>query len=302
MNPRHLHFAASASVLTIAMLPWQSALALHSLSAGVQYQVANRYGSTPGGSDSARATDGTISLQVSGSGQQASVSVGYGIFKGSADASVYAPGPNTPQIEMAFNLSSVATGRSDDTWVISGGTGKGYLQFTWTIDGSTSSFSSSATASPGSLYDDAYLTLVAQVDARTGFSSYPVSTRSESGAIHGGSSTYETDKLPFYFDQPLDIFFIGQVWATLGSYGQFPGPRFYSGEAHADFSHTAILSGIQAYDAGGNLLSNVTISAESGTPYAVTSVPEPGSAALLGVGLLTLIGYAWGRGVALRAS
>jgi hypothetical protein len=53
-------------------------------------------------------------------------------------------------------------------------------------------------------------------------------------------------------------------------------------DAEADFSHTMILSGVNARDGSGNPLSNFSVIGDSGTNYLdVQSVPEPASIVLL---------------------
>jgi hypothetical protein len=75
--------------------------------------------------------------------QQAYASQGYGVFKGSADASIRS-GDVLITRPFTFNIASSATGSSVDNWVIGGGTGLGHLQFTRSVDGTSSSFSSGA--------------------------------------------------------------------------------------------------------------------------------------------------------------
>jgi hypothetical protein len=69
---------------------------------------------------------------------------------------------------------------------------------------------------------------------------------------------------------------------TLTSTGQF---------AMADFSHTGKITGITVWDANRQLLSDAILTTASGTVYGSSTVPEPASFAMLGIGVAALAIY-----------
>lgn len=75
------------------------------------------------------------------------------------------------------------------------------------------------------------------------------------------------------------------------------------GWADNDFYSTAKLVGVDLFDSQGQAIEGFSLSSASGVDYLAAAVPEPASAALLGVGLLALIGCARARrGPPLRAA
>ena len=288
---------AAATALVTTVLPWQAALAIPALSAGVQTCHFDPYGQTACTSDGGSVSSGTVTYQLSEPGQHAFASQGFGVFKGSASMSL---APNTVLVRNPISIQSAATGTMVDNWVIRGGTGYGALRFTWAVDGTASSFSTSTT-NPGrtGMDDDASITISADVDAQT-FGTASTGGYATSGPIRSAgtyqlSTTEQTgEPILFVFDRPLEVTFSSTVVAGLATGANFTGPNF-SGEAQADFSHTAVLTGVQAYDLRGNLLPNITITAESGTLYPLTPVPEPASAALMLCGLGALAWRQRGR-------
>jgi hypothetical protein len=265
-------------VSLIATVPWQAAQAGHSLSASAQ--VCYNGGTFPSScryNDVTSTTAPDLGVQYKSGFQQASVLVGYGIFHGNADVTMDAVLTGGSQ---GLGISAGASGNAADTWVIGGGTGQGFLTFGWMIDGRTAS-----TGSGLGYGSSAYL----QTQVLT--YAHPPTGDKVSGSgiinnVYGGVGYYETSgEIPFFFDRPLDITFLNWVIAGTGFDSTYTYPTF-SGQAHADFMHTAILTSVKAYDANGVLVPNITISAESGTHYPLTSpVPEPATMALMLLGL-----------------
>lgn len=65
---------------------------------------------------------------------------------------------------------------------------------------------------------------------------------------------------------------------------------YYTSEVQADLSHTAIWGGfVEVRDASGNLVTNYSFSSASGVNY-TQAIPEPGSASLLVLGAVVLLG------------
>lgn len=95
------------------------------------------------------------------------------------------------------------------------------------------------------------------------------------------------------FDTMLNINAGGGL-VTTDVYGQVTGHG-----ASADFSHTAALSGVRFYDAlGREITQGVVFTLANGTaigPAAPAVVPEPGTWALVGLGLVGVVGAARGR-------
>jgi hypothetical protein len=281
---RAVSAAVSAAALCLAALPWQGALAEHGLSAGAGACQVDVYRRVYCDSSNGSGTDGPLSFQASLGTGRASVSLDYGVFKGSADIALYSTASALPR---NLNLDSVATGSASDTWLITGGTGIGYMQLTWSVDGTASSFSQSSNGTSGvGTYSDAYFSMDAHISATT-FGSVTLPTELSTGAVRESGTYQMPGRAAFNFDRPINVVFFGSVVAMLGTNAQFASASF-SGEAHADFSHTARLTGVEIYDASGLLLRDAVISAESGTLYPLAAVPEvPGAAMmLLGIGAL----------------
>ncbi|MDY0747685.1 PEP-CTERM sorting domain-containing protein [Paucibacter sp. R3-3] len=215
-----------------------------------------------------------------GSANRASVIQGYGVFHGSAQvliAGAYAY--NTA----GFNTSAGATGIAVDTLTIGGGVGRANLQLTFTVDGLTT-----VSGSGPNYSSNAWLTTEVNSfahpdgdDTETG--------RAVSDQVFGSRIVTLAGTLPFYFDRPLDLQFITNVYAATGISAAY-SETTYTGSALANFANTAVLTSIQAYDMTGKLIPNITISAESGTiyPLAADPVPEPGTLALAGLGIAAL--------------
>ena len=100
------------------------------------------------------------------------------------------------------------------------------------------------------------------------------------GSLAGGSTFYSFN-LPIVWGQPWDV----KVGLLAWSYGT----------ADSSFLSTARLSGVELFNANGLRVDDFSLRAASGTDY-VSAVPEPGSWALLLVGLGTVALRARRRG------
>jgi len=107
------------------------------------------------------------------------------------------------------------------------------------------------------------------------------------GSISGGG-VFDTVPLDLVFGTPFELTFGVFAYAL---------PRV--GSATSSFASTALLTGIDIFDAAGRPLDDFTIVSGSGTLYGphglqVAAVPEPTTAALLAAGLAGMFG-AWRR-------
>ncbi|MBI5333598.1 MAG: PEP-CTERM sorting domain-containing protein [Burkholderiales bacterium] len=209
---------------------------------------------------------------------------GWGVFHGSARVNYQT---SVGQSDEGAGMRASAGGMSEEYWTLGGHTGKGYLSMIWSISGTT------VTSGSGPLYDtDASFTLEASSWFRPHWSGERNTGQATTHAITqaGMPSRVQMDgALPFYFDEPLLLTLRAGVTAGAGYSTGYAGPS-YSGYAEADFSHTAVLTGITVMDEQGNILDDITIAAESGTRYPLTSaVPEPSAAALLAAGGIAML-------------
>jgi hypothetical protein len=99
-----------------------------------------------------------------------------------------------------------------------------------------------------------------------------------------GSGVFDTVALPFTFGSPFDF--------SLGLFA-YSMPR--DGTATSSFASTVLLTGIDVFDAHGSPVADFSIVSGSGTLYDadgvhIAAVPEPTTSALLGIGLLGLLG------------
>lgn len=236
-------------------------------------------GSIPGGSG--------VGSGVTAGGSSAGALQDYGVFHGYAKAA----GTGVSGLYDSGGIRAGGEGQMSDSWILSGGTGFGYLTFGWTVTGQT--------ALDGHPEADAFLLMTVQTAAG--------SQRSNNTLVIRQAGDYTVSRVPFYFGRPFEFDVMSSVIAE-DSYQQ--GGGAYALYAAADFGHTSILSAIDAYDVNGNHIDGLKITAASGARYPVMvdapgdptpppvppappgTVPEPASVALLAVGL---VAAAWTR-------
>ncbi|MHB8472642.1 MAG: VPLPA-CTERM sorting domain-containing protein [Gammaproteobacteria bacterium] len=224
-----------------------------------------------GGSGAGSSIDAPYSQDAQGRVFAASAQVlqDYGVFRGRAFVEATDPSPSI----FKGTYFGRAVGTAIDTLTITGGSGVGSLQMTWTVTGSTAA-SSGASASMG-------ISVSSSSTAGSGFGST---------LIYGGGTynmIYDHNGLPFVFGAPLTLNTMSTVNANAG-YDRYNLPATFSGTATASFDHTAILTGIEAFDQYGDPIKNLSITSASGTHYPianVAAVPLPAAAWLLISGL-----------------
>lgn len=214
----------------------------------VVYACDHADGSACDGSVVVPGTNWTVNYHAQGSSA-------FGILKDHAQLTM--TGDDTLGGFPSFVSVGARSGYSD-SYLITGSTGQGVAQFTFNVSGSTDA---SANAAAGSL-----LQYIPIVDGQ-----HEWAQQLNFGVLNGKA----TVSIPFTFGQAFEgaIYFyaLAQVW-------QFDAPAF----ADADFSHTAILSGIDVVDAQGAPV-DFAITTESGTDYGPGGVlPEPSTALLAG--------------------
>jgi hypothetical protein len=258
-----------------------------SLSCGTGDSTGNGGGSIIGGSGAGSGIN--VPYYQSPYGDEFSASAraqqDYGTFKGSAFLEVSVPNPDI----FGGVYQARAYGQAIDSLTIGGGTGQGFLNLIWTVTGSTASsgYTAAGNGAEASMSISVYSN--GRIDPNTGAVVQGFGT---TGSIYGGGTyaMFADGGLPFYFGLPLQLTTLSIVSAGAGFDRNNPPPTF-AGVASADFFHTAILTGIEAFDAFGNRIANITLSSESGTIYPLSiaaAVPEPQTYAMLLAGLLML--------------
>jgi PEP-CTERM motif len=193
--------------------------------------------------------------------------IDYGVFHGDASVNVNGP-PDSGTNGDGFG--AVVEGIDTESWTITGGTGTGQLALAWTITGS----SSPEVAVGGST--DAFLSILAIANG-SALSTGDVTT----SGVYPGLGGF----LTFQFGVPFTIQFTDTVQAD---YAVTDDSQGTIGSASADFSNTAILTGVIITDAFGNPVPGALITSDSGVHFPLTSsdggstsTPEPGSLALV---------------------
>ena len=176
----------------------------------------------------------------------------------------------------------------------------GYVRLAFTIDGSLSSTGFGTSDLEVNYQVDnspIYSLMRAQVDARFSPFLHAGTGQSLSGftvspTAISGSDTVTTFLIPIKFDKTFDLKF-GMFAYTIAGTGNH--------QLDVSFRNTALLTGIEMFDASGNALSNFTIQSGSGTTYDrngvhlnTVTVPEASSLFLL------LLPFAAAAGTVLR--
>lgn len=266
---------ALCSAVLAALAAWQPAQAA-SMNVGAQICYVD-VGQTC--YQDSRTSPMEVGVQVNDGPNYASVVQDWGVFH--ADAMVSFSGRVTPG--HGEGVRATAGGTTVDTWTLGGHTGMGYLKLIWTVTGATQT-SGSGPGYSSTAFLDLDVTTYAKMPENTSANGYATT-----GPLYGGRTVEMQGTIPFWFGLPIRVTTSDYVYVSTGTDDSYIGTSF-SGLAQASFGHTAVLTGIVAYDPQGQALDNLSISAESGTNYPLSPVPEPASAWLLAVGAAALLG------------
>lgn len=190
----------------------------------------------------------------------------YGVFRGSASVNVFGVADSA---SAGDGYGVEVEGTDTEKWTITGGTGAGYLDLSWTIHGSGSlpAAEVGGTAS-------AFLFILASAN---GF------TQATGDVVASGVYTGQGSLIPFQFGVPFTITFTNNVEANFGVIDTSQG---LAGSASASFADTSTLTGATITDAFGNPITGAIIMSDAGiefplTPPVETATPEPSSLALV---------------------
>jgi hypothetical protein len=175
-----------------------------------------------------------------------------------------------------------------DVITIAGGTGTGFMRIPWATDGGVD-LSGIAAASFGVTF--CQLIRAGSQTGGIGCDGYPHLVDSFSASNPTFSKLFNLDFSLQYGAQPVD-------YVLNTTFGASAGVSAPSGIATSDFQHTGTIQAAQFFDSFGNLMSGVTITAQSGLDYLnpqasptvpivpiVPTIPEPASIVLLALGL-----------------
>lgn len=217
------------------------------------YPCENYDGTACSGSAQAPGTNWTVQYTSSGSAS-------YGVLRDFASSTL-----NGDDSLGAFSSYSSTGARSGfrDVYTFGGGSGAGVADFVFSVSGTTSQ--------EGGAYASGVFQYVPVVGGAEDWTAAQVFT-----ATIGSPSVVPVD---FTFGQPTEftIFFyaLSEIWNWV------PGS-----DATADFTHTAVLSGIDVYDEQNTPVDGFTIASASGTRYTANGVlSEPGSMCLAAIAL-----------------
>ncbi len=171
-----------------------------------------------------------------------------------------------------------ATSDVSDMFTITGGTGTGWLEITFAIDGTTSLTSSGTLDGP---IAQGSLSVFRGVFGQGGLSFV-------SGTGFTGNKTFTTAAIQFTYGQPFALTFDSAAFIDPADY--LTSATLYNLSGTANFGSTITVSQLAVFgDAGATQpVNNFTVTADSGTIYPTASqaaTPEPASLCLIGAGL-----------------
>jgi hypothetical protein len=266
-----LPFAASATPIT-PFVGSQGTVSFYTAAGDTFVSSAcSTFSSTPGatvgcsGSTTTPTSGATLNYLTTATGN-------YGVLKAGGQSSISGASGISNTLDYS---SSLGQAYFADSWLITGGSGAGTLQLQFGLDGSYDFCNVGSGAQLGFS--------LSNLDAHTFSSGTP--------SVVGCSGTIAKTVLlttSFTFGTPLDFLISLQAGSVIRDLGKNISSYF-------DFSNTAIMTAIIVKDANGDVIPFDLVAA-SGAPLfsdlapgiPATSVPEPGTLSLLGLGLFGL--------------